>query len=39
DALVRSVAELGQITNTPTPTLNTVLALVTLRAKTKGLYV
>lgn len=38
DALVRSVAELGNITNIPTPTINTVLALVTLRAKTAGLY-
>lgn len=33
DALVRSVQELGKITQTPTPTIDTVLALVQLRAK------
>jgi 2-dehydropantoate 2-reductase len=38
DALVGSVQELGRITNTPTPTINTVLALVGLRGKTAGLY-
>ncbi len=37
DALVRSVQELGVITETATPTIDTVLALVTLRAKTAGL--
>jgi 2-dehydropantoate 2-reductase len=38
DALVGSVAELGRITDTPTPTIDTVLALVRLRARTAGLY-
>jgi 2-dehydropantoate 2-reductase len=38
DALVGSVQELGRVTNTPTPTIDTVLALVQLRAKTAGLY-
>jgi 2-dehydropantoate 2-reductase len=38
DALVKSVQELGTLTNTPTPTLNTVLALIQLRAKSAGLY-
>ena len=38
DALLGSVAELGQLTKTPTPTINTVLALLKLTAKTKGLY-
>lgn len=38
DALVGSVQELGRITDTPTPTIDTVLALVKLRAKTAGLY-
>ncbi len=38
DALVRSVQELGHITGTPTPTIDTVLALVTLRARTAGVY-
>jgi len=38
DALVSSVQELGRLTNTPTPTIDTVLALVQLRAKTAGLY-
>ncbi len=38
DALVGSVAELGRITGIATPTLDTVLALVTLRARTAGLY-
>jgi 2-dehydropantoate 2-reductase len=38
DALVASVQELGQLTNTPTPTIDTVLALVRLRAKVAGLY-
>jgi 2-dehydropantoate 2-reductase len=35
---VGSVQELGRITDTPTPTIDTVLALVTLRAKVAGLY-
>jgi 2-dehydropantoate 2-reductase len=38
DALVRSVQELGQITNTPTPIIDTVLGLVQLRARVAGLY-
>ena len=38
DALVGSVQELGRVTDTPTPTIDTVLALVALRAKTAGLY-
>lgn len=38
DALVRSVQELGQITQTPTPTIDTVLALVALRGRVAGLY-
>jgi len=38
DALVGSVQELGRITNTPTPTIDTVLALTKLRARTAGLY-
>jgi len=38
DALVSAVQELGRLTNTPTPTSDTVLALVQLRAKTVGLY-
>jgi 2-dehydropantoate 2-reductase len=38
DALVGSVQELGRITNTPTPTIDTVLALTKLRARTSGLY-
>ena len=38
DALVGSVQELGRITDTPTPTIDTVLALTKLRARTSGLY-
>ncbi|HEV8035456.1 2-dehydropantoate 2-reductase [Yoonia sp.] len=38
DALVGSVKELGRVTETPTPTIDTVLALVALRGKTAGLY-
>jgi 2-dehydropantoate 2-reductase len=38
DALIRSVQELGHITRKPTPTIDTVLALLTLRAKVDGLY-
>ncbi|MEM1267945.1 MAG: 2-dehydropantoate 2-reductase, partial [Pseudomonadota bacterium] len=38
DALVGSVAELGRLTETPTPTIDTVLALVRLRARSAGLY-
>ena len=38
DALVASVQELGCITETPTPTIDTVLALVALRGRVAGLY-
>jgi 2-dehydropantoate 2-reductase len=38
DALVGSVKELGRVTDTPTPTIDAVLALVALRGKTAGLY-
>ncbi len=38
DALIRSVQELGQLTATPTPTIDTVLALIALRARVSGLY-
>ncbi|WP_394689770.1 2-dehydropantoate 2-reductase [Hoeflea sp.] len=38
DALVGSVQELGRLTETPTPAIDTVLALVTLRARTASLY-
>ncbi len=38
DALIGSVQELGRVTETPTPTIDTVLALVALRARVGGLY-
>lgn len=38
DALVGSVQELGRVTGTPTPTIDTVLALTQLRGKVAGLY-
>ena len=38
DALVRSVQELGWITQTPTPIIDTVLGLTQLRARVAGLY-
>lgn len=38
DALVGSVKELGTVTQTPTPTIDTVLSLVGLRGKIAGLY-
>ncbi|MEL7090391.1 MAG: 2-dehydropantoate 2-reductase [Pseudomonadota bacterium] len=38
DALVGSVQELGRLTDTPTPTIDTVLALVQLRGRSAGLY-
>ncbi len=38
DALVSSVQELGSITGTPTPTIDTVLSLIRLRARSAGLY-
>jgi 2-dehydropantoate 2-reductase len=37
DALVGSVQELGRLTGLPTPTIDAVLALVRLRARTAGL--
>ena len=38
DALVTAVQELGRITETPTPTIDTVLALIQLRGITAGCY-
>jgi 2-dehydropantoate 2-reductase len=38
DALVASVQELGRLTDTPTPTIDTVLSLVGLRGRVAGLY-
>lgn len=38
DALVASVQELGKLTGVATPTVDTVLALIQLRARTAGLY-
>lgn len=38
DALVTAVQEMGRITETPTPTLDTVLALVQQLGRSKGLY-
>ncbi len=38
DALVGSVQELGQLTETPTPTIDTVLSLVKLRARVASVY-
>ena len=38
DALVTSVQELGRITGIETPTIDTVLALLRLRARSAGLY-
>lgn len=38
DALVASVQELGRVTETPTPTIDTILALVALRGRVAGLY-
>lgn len=38
DALVTAVQELGQLTRTPTPTIDTVLALVLQRARIAGCY-
>ncbi len=38
DALIGSVQELGRVTGTPTPTIDTVLALVQLRGRSAGLY-
>jgi len=38
DALVTAVQELGLLTKTPTPTIDTILALIRLRARMAGLY-
>lgn len=38
DALVTVVAELGEIACVPTPTINTLLALLRGRARLAGLY-
>jgi 2-dehydropantoate 2-reductase len=38
DALVASVQELGRVTDTPTPIIDTVLGLIQLRGKVAGLY-
>ncbi len=38
NALIGSVQELGRVTDTPTPTIDTVLALIQLRGRTAGLY-
>ena len=38
DAILGSVQELGQITKTMTPTIDTVLAIIKLRARMAGLY-
>ena len=38
DAILGSVQELGKITKTQTPIIDTVLAVIKLRAKTAGLY-
>jgi 2-dehydropantoate 2-reductase len=38
DALIGSVQELGRVTDTPTPTIDTILALIQLRGRTAGLY-
>ena len=38
DALLGSVQELGRITDIPTPTIDTVLALIGLRGRIAGLY-
>lgn len=38
DAIVGSVQELGRITATPTPTIDTVLALIALRGRVAGQY-
>lgn len=38
DALVGSVQELGRLTEMPTPTIDTVLALIALRGRVAGLF-
>ncbi|MGB7300360.1 MAG: 2-dehydropantoate 2-reductase [Burkholderiaceae bacterium] len=38
DALITAVQEMGQLVDVPTPTIDTVLALIRLRARTAGTY-
>jgi 2-dehydropantoate 2-reductase len=38
DALVTAVAEMGRLVDVPTPTIDTVLALIRLRARVAGCY-
>jgi len=38
DALVTAVQEMGNLVEVPTPTIDTVLALIRLRARTEGTY-
>jgi 2-dehydropantoate 2-reductase len=38
DALITAVQELGRVTDTATPTIDTVLPLIQLRARVEGLY-
>jgi 2-dehydropantoate 2-reductase len=38
DALVTAVQEMGNLVDVPTPTIDTVLALIRLRARTEGTY-
>jgi len=38
DALVTAVQEMGRLVEVPTPTIDTVLALVRLRARVAGCY-
>ena len=38
DALVGAVSEMGQLTDTPTPTIDAILALVKMRARLAGCY-
>jgi 2-dehydropantoate 2-reductase len=38
DALLGAVVEMGRLVALPTPTCDTVLALIRLRAKVAGLY-
>ena len=38
DALVSAVAEMGTLTDTPTPTIDAILALVKMRGRLAGCY-
>jgi 2-dehydropantoate 2-reductase len=38
DALITAVQELGRVVDVPTPTIDTVLPLVQLRARVAGCY-